>query len=77
MSSNVIEEREILEKRLVESRDRLREKNPNDSLLALVSIDSTGIHWTSEFGGMYEGMSVLEGLRKYVTDMEEALDNYL
>ena len=39
----------------------------------MVSIDSTGIHWTSEFGRKYQGVSAYERLLQYIKELSSDL----
>jgi hypothetical protein len=69
---NISEKYQTLEKTIVQAQNKLKEKNPNHSLLKLVNIDDEGIHWTAEFGGRYIGMTAYKGLSKYAKDLSQA-----
>ena len=56
---------------ITEAQEKLRGRFPKNYLLKLVNVDAMGIHWISEFGKRYNGMSVLDGLNKYVYDLKK------
>ena len=56
---------------ITEAQEKLRERFPKNYLLNLVNVDTMGIHWTSKFGKMYQGMSLSKGLKKYVNDLKK------
>jgi len=64
---------DVLERQIVEAQKGLQKKDPDHSLLSLVTVDGEGIHWTEEFGGRYEGMTAYNGLNTYISDLNHAL----
>lgn len=70
---NAIKNYAFLEKKISNLQDKLRKKDPSNSLLSLVTVGETGISWTPEFGNKYSHLSVLKGLSEYVESMKEAL----
>lgn len=69
---DIVEKYSNLEGKIIDAQKNLRNKNQDHYLLNLVEVDETGIHWKSEFGKRYIGMSVMEGLKKYVKELEQA-----
>lgn len=69
----VVKTHESLEREIKEEQARLRERDPSSPLLKMVTVD-TGIHWTADFGGRYEGMTTLDGLNQYVADLRSAVE---
>ena len=55
--SDAIKNFHVLEKRIIDAQEKLRNKNQKHPLLSLVEVDEIGIHWTAEFGGKYQNMT--------------------
>ena len=62
-------------KRILELKNLLTEKQPKHLLLNLVEINDIGICYTKEFGTRYNGLNMLEGLNKYIDDLDYAVVN--
>ena len=67
-----VKEHDILEKRITEAQKKLKKIKPDNPLLTLVEVNDIGIHYIAEFGKRYEGLTVYEGLKKYVAELEIA-----
>lgn len=75
MVNDIIKEYKNIEKSISSLQDKLKEVDPDNSLLNLVKIDWMGIHYTAEFGGRYYGKTVFDGFKNYIKDLETEIYN--
>ncbi|MFH1307781.1 MAG: hypothetical protein ABIH72_02930 [archaeon] len=67
----ILEERTKVLADIEQAQKELRIVNPESPLLQLVTTTSQGMDYTEEFGAKYEGLTVKEGLRKYLEDLKK------
>ncbi|MEK6945772.1 MAG: hypothetical protein AABW63_03185 [Nanoarchaeota archaeon] len=73
MANDRSEQYKMWEKEIPMLQGKLRKKDPKHSLLSLVTVDGDRISWTSEFGGLYNGMTTEEGMNTYIADLRKSL----
>jgi hypothetical protein len=66
------EQYQIWEKEIPMLQGKLRKKDPQHSLLGLVTVEGDRISWTSEFGVLYDG-TANDALNKYVAALRKSL----
>ena len=72
--SDVQEQYTPLETSILEAQEKLREKNRDNPLLRLVTVDDNGIYWSREFLALYKDILLCDCLTQYVADLQRAVE---